>query len=436
MNLAFRISLLLHRVRCGDNDVFFVDDVPVKKDSSWGCCKIGILLMIFMSLTGSIVAAIIFSPEISKFGNDIIHTFGSSCQISECNSLSVISIHKNGDAHPCKDYCIEKIAWGPSSDDGLSTDQAYGSFTDHGVCASTHDLKINEDQSLIPRRISEEGNEIPDYSLILNRLRKKSVVMIGGSVMKQIFDVLPSALDDSSIEIVTDAFAYTSPTEHKRVKKCDTNFKDKSQSCLHQDGHRESCKCTVVTEMHSHDFGTTIHFVWAYGIQFSSSNNTSTFGESFNLVRESLYTELATSADMTVFNFGIIPHEIQHQETQYKAYLSFINSWSDAHKVAFLLTLPQHFHTKSELGVGYLDESRASGGGCIDKRVARHWTDELARDKLKGQVDMIDLYPIMSDRGNLHSLKSGNCAEWCLAFELFYPFWDATAVLLESSDAA
>mmetsp|Transcript_26435 Transcript_26435/g.39090 ORF Transcript_26435/g.39090 Transcript_26435/m.39090 type:complete len:440 (+) Transcript_26435:31-1350(+) len=434
MNLAFRVSLLLHRMRCGDKDVFFVDDIQIEKDSSKGRYNTICWLIAFISLAGSVAAAKFFFPEVFKFGNDILHTFGSSCEISLCNDLSVVSLHKNGDAHPCKDYCIKKVAWEFSSGDLPSTNQAYGSFNDHGVCATRHDLRMNEERSLIPKRFAEGGNEIPDYISILNRMQNKNLIMVGGSVMKQIFEVLPSVLEDSSIQIVTDAFAYISPTKHQRVKKCDTDFKKESQSCVYQDDRREACTCTTVTQMHSVDSGTSIHFVWAYGIEFLSLNETITFGKSFNVARESLYTELSNSADMIILNFGIIAHETKHQETQYKDYLSFINRWSDVRNVAFLLSLPQHFHTESASGVGYLDEKRALGGGCVNKRVARHWTDELARETLKGKVDLIDVYPLMSDRGNLHSIKNGNCAEWCLAFELFYPFWDATAVLVEDSD--
>ena len=366
-----------------------------------------------------------FPDSVKSLPNDLMNSFDTSCMPADC-SLAVVTTLEGGKDHKCKEFCSELIRWAESGRAAVSDEEAFGSYSKSGVCAHQQDLTLGLSVDLIPRK--PDYDLVPDYPALFSKLENKQIIMIGDSIFKQTFEVLPTVFEGTSYQVNTDAYVYDSPTTVHRVKKCEIHFSDEKQTCLYDDGSRKDCNCTAVSQFHSFDTGTTVHFVWGYGIEFPHDDGTLIYGSKFNVVRQALYTKLARGALATIINFGVIPHRVDTEG--FVVFLKFVQGWNKIQRVIFSLTFPQHFHTNAENGVGYLDEERIPGG-CVDKVVGRHWSDVMATEKLKG-VDLIDMYPVMVDRGQYHSVESGNCAEWCLGYDLFYPFWDSITTLIGS----
>eukprot|EP00547_Thalassionema_nitzschioides_P015443 CAMPEP_0194240520 /NCGR_PEP_ID=MMETSP0158-20130606/6664_1 /TAXON_ID=33649 /ORGANISM="Thalassionema nitzschioides, Strain L26-B" /LENGTH=447 /DNA_ID=CAMNT_0038975231 /DNA_START=36 /DNA_END=1379 /DNA_ORIENTATION=- len=437
----------------------FVDEIPIygreegrksRRIVALSCC---LTFLVLLPLSVGVIMLVI--PDTAKSVADV---FGKNpkCEESAC-TLSIITVLKSGESHPCKQFCSKLLDWKHSISEPLKKNDVYGSYKRHGICREREDLTLNAETSLIPTtKISDLGT-VPNYEHLLKRLSNIDIVMIGDSVLRQVFEILPSLLNDTSFVLEDVAYEYLSQDTVKRIRKCDVQFSEKSQTCLHHDSKRELCNCTTVTQWHSIKTGTTVQFAWGYGIDFpliekdeSDSDGPGVvsrhelYGSSFNLVHPALYSQLARSADAIVTTSNVVPHATTHDADGYFKFLNYLKDLDHYRDVIFLLTLPQHFHvtnvtdstdtnvTIGDGGAGYLDEERLHGhNGCSALNAKRHWTDKIARDEFRGsKVDVIDMYPIMADRGEFHSLVKGDCSQWCLGYELMYPFWDAISELL------
>lgn len=435
----------------------FVDEIPVygrqEGRKSRRICILSCILTFVVLLPLSVGIIMLLIPDAAK---SVTSIFGSKekCDESTC-TLSTVTVLKNGESHPCKQFCSELLDWNNSIGEPLQQGDVYGSYNRHGVCPERQDLTLKGERSLIPKQMTSGMGSVPDYEYLLERMSNIDIVMIGDSVLRQVFEVLPSLLNDTSFVLQEVAYEYTSPETVQRIQKCGVNFAEKSQNCLHHDGNRASCNCTTVTQWHSIKSGTTVQFAWGYGIDFplvekvegdgqSADSRHDFYGSSFNLVHPALYSQLARSADAVVVSSNVVPHSTVHDTAGYSRFLKYLKELDHYRDVIFLLTLPQHFHvtnattatnknvTVGDGGVGYLDEERLHGSkGCSNLKTKRHWTDKIAQDELRGsKVDVIDMFPIMADRGKFHSLVKGDCSQWCLGYEFMYPFWDAMSELL------
>jgi hypothetical protein len=342
--------------------------------------------------------------------------FAAGCN---CNP-AVLSLLKIGKPHPCVEYCWDQLLWTPSKAAATPPNKLYGNFEKHGNCKEQGELTLKDDStSLIPR---EQSSRLPEYQALLqNQFRDKEILIIGASVMKQAFEVLPIVLDASARKISFEHYAYTAKGGLESIKRCDIDFKTR-QNCRRHKQLRYPCTCTRVTTLQLKD-NTRIRFASAHGIEFEYADKKQTYGQKYNVIRQPLYSKLAESASAVVLNFGVLPHVLNHDTKTFTNLLQFINQWSTEQKVIYHLTMPQHFATQSP-HLTYQDEKLKRGAACVANATQRHWTDRLAQETLK-RVDMIDLLPMAATQGHLHSNLSGDCSQWCMAYDLFYVFWAA-----------
>ena len=352
----------------------------------------------------------------------------SSLFAAGCNcNLAVVSLLKKGKPHLCEEYCWDQLLWTPSEVAATPPNKLYGNFERHGHCKEPGELTLKDDNtSLIPR---DQSSRLPEYRpLIQNQFRDKEILIIGSSVMKQAFEVLPIVLDASALKVSYEHYAYTVKGGLELIKHC--GFEKGKQNCRRDKKTQYPCSCSTVSTLQL--TGTSrIRFAWAHGIEFEYANKKQTYGAKYNVVKQPLYSKLAESASAVVLNFGVLPNVLKHDTKTFTNLLQFINQWSAKQKVIYHLTMPQHFATQSP-HLTYQDEKlkRGSTAACVANATQRHWTDRLAQETLKG-VDMIDLFPMAATQGHLHSKIEGDCNQWCMAYDLFYVFWAVLGVAVK-----
>ena len=88
----------------------------------------------------------------------------------------------------------------------------------------------------------------------------------------------------------------------------------------------------------------------------------------------------------------------------------------------YRLTYPAHWGPH---GV-YLTLNATMYPSCTQS-TERHWTALAAAGLLTNDIPLLDYYPVLKDRGDLHSRHPFenrlDCTHWCYAYELFYPMW-------------
>lgn len=351
----------------------------------------------------------------------------SGCSAKDC-SLSMVTMMQNGTAHPCKSYCSSLVEWKDAATRVASKetpDKLYGSFATHGVCKVPQELALKKGEGLIPRL---GASTLPDFtSLILHgKMKGKTIFMIGDSLLKQAFEVLPMVLSGAKDE--NKHYEYAANGAVSLVGQCGLDFKTHTQTCKPlpdtEPAERYPCNCTIVTTIRAQS--TTIHFAHAYGIEYQTDGqSTGLYGLDFNVVRPGVIRKLLQESDAVVMYSGVIPNAVKHDTKGYKSFLEFVKKMGSSNKqVLFQLTIPQHFPTTNSMA-SYQDEER-SKGACVEVAPARHWTDTLAQSALSASgVDVIDLFPIASTQGRFHSNKPGDCSQFCLGYDMFYAFWDA-----------
>lgn len=388
------------------------------------------------------------------------------CNRKICQDLSVVTLLRNGEAHACKDYCWDQLEWVPSwtkSAQRLPATDLYGSFQQHGQCEKQQDLALKKQQqqlkddsspALIPRQASPATKYLPDYpSLIRTSLAEgTNLLLLGDSVMKQAFDVLPMVLPRSETVISYHHYAYVKPHQGNRhkgglevIQDCVVDHAKKAQNCVFRNATmsaRYQCTCTSVSTLRWAYHNISISMAWGYGIEFENElGKKQSYGLDFNVIKEPLYHHLAKSATTVVAGFGVLPHHIAHKVSGYKEMLQFFREWifrvnkaagsrgEKTKKLIYRLTMPQHFHTQKAPST-YHDE-RPKRDTCVERATERHWSDVLTQETLgsttatNDEIDVIDLFPIAADLGRYHSVKGGDCNQWCLGFDLFYTFWHA-----------
>jgi hypothetical protein len=211
-------------------------------------------------------------------------------------TLSVFSLLKDGKPHSCKDYCSDQLQWTLAPKPWKFPTNPFGSFAMFGKCKKEEVLSLKNDSiSLIPR-IST--SHLPDYqSLVQTQIRDVKILFIGGSILMQAFDVLPSVIDDSTLTISNQHYSYNeSGRGIDSVKQCVTDWKTTVQKCWRNEKVRACCTCSMVTTFQWAASNTTIRFLGGYGIEFDLDGVKQTYGSSYNLVQEPLYSKLAQSA--------------------------------------------------------------------------------------------------------------------------------------------
>ena len=402
--------------------------VRSKRGRSWaGVC--------FVLISGVIVVLTLLAQRYpSQVNKDTANmTWGVLfAPLCDCN-LAVISLLKNGEGNNCKEYCWDQIRWTQAPRPTVSPNQPYGSFQSLGNCKKEEllSLKNSTATALIPR---SNSTLLPEYqTLIESQFRNKHVLLMGGYILKQLFDVLPSVLSDSSGLIITDQHYQYSASGGgiEPIRQCVTDTKTMTQHCWRDEKIRSNCFCTAVTTLHLSISNTTITYARAFGMEFRNEEGTKqTYGFAYNTIRESLYTKLAESTTAVVLNFDVVATVKTHDTQGFANMLHFIKKWSTQQKLVYALTLPEHF-TTNKSAVTYSDE-HIQQHKCAATATERHWTDTLAQETLRG-VDMIDLFPVSATQGHMHSNHKGDCYSWCLAYDLFYVFWAVLSDAIQST---
>ncbi|KAI2511480.1 hypothetical protein MHU86_2916 [Fragilaria crotonensis] len=132
------------------------------------------------------------------------------------------------------------------------------------------------------------------------------------------------------------------------IKQCVTDLKTTVQKCWLNEKVRASCTCSTVTTIQWAASNTTIRFLGGYGIEFDLDNEKQTYGSSYNLVKEPLYSKLANSASAVVIDFDVVAGETTHDTHGFANLLKFIQQWSLQQMVVYRLTMPQHFLPTSQ----------------------------------------------------------------------------------------
>jgi len=409
-----------------------------------------------------------------------------------CNDISVVTLLRDGKPHHCKDYCWDQLEWTSIADRTMASSSSkskelYGSFQQHGQCKKQHELSLKHKKGassanyvlrkksktapLIPRQVSSSSsdyNHMPDYpSLIRNSLgagpTKQNLLLMGDSVTRQAFEVLPMVLPGSKVTYQHYAYYTAAPDSSSPytrddveiIKKCEMDYPKRSQKCWRNDTMRYACTCTTVSVLEWQN--VTISLAWGYGIEFENKlGNKQTYGLAFNVVKAPLYNQLAKSATAIVAGVGVLPQHVEHKRIEYADMLHFFKKWifrtnrapssseNDTNKkkkkLIYRLTMPQHFHTHNAHST-YQDE-KLKRGNCVERATERHWSDVLAQETLLPKkngakehevIDLIDLFPIASNLGRFHSNNDGDCSQWCLGYDLFYTFWAAIGASISPS---
>ena len=347
-------------------------------------------------------------------------------------TLSVVSLLKDGRPHPCKDYCSDQLQWTLAPKPWTTPKNPYGSFAVFGKCKKEEILSLkNTSISLIPR---SSTSHLPDFqSLVELRLRDIEILFIGGSILKQTVDMLPSVVDDSTLTISDEHFSYDeSGGGISPIKQCFTDLKTTTQKCWRNEKVRATCTCSMVTTFQWTSTNTTIRFVEGYGIEFDLDKKKQMYGLSYNIVKEPLYSKLAQTASLVVVDVDVLARSTKHDTEGFSNLLKFIQHWSVQQKVVYRLTMPQHYATHDP-ALTYIDEP-IKRQSCVAAATQRHWTNALAQEMLRG-VDMIDLFPMAATLGHLHSHQKGDCSSWCMVYDLFYVFWATLADAIHTPSA-
>lgn len=384
---------------------------------------IALYLGSFILLVTALVLLVVFSPTDTPPKSWMTH-----CAVEDC-TFGTLAVSKNGRNHVCKVFCEKNLEWTKYADGGheetvaSSQDQLFGGFEKHGMCKNQQELTLGGSEvSLIPRMSS---SHLPDFeSLFVSDFNDEVILMIGDSVMKQAWEVLPMVLP-LTYEVLTQHYEYKNDNTVGRVSHCSIDFEEQSQFCKHATGGDQyPCACSTVSTI---KYGnTTINYAWAYGVEFEvDGGELESYGLGYNVLRPALYNKLARSATSIVMNMGVLPHHMERDTEGFSDFLHFVKECAKEKKVIYRLTMPQHFPTKNPDST-YLDEERLSGV-CVPVAEHRHWTDTEARKVLKGKVTMIDQFSILNSQGGYHSNHGGDCNQWCLGYDLFYSFWGALA---------
>jgi hypothetical protein len=409
-------------------DRFYNEDfVGSRRGRSWaGIC--------FAVVSGTIIFVSLLAQRYpDKVKDTASNTWGVPVATPcHCN-LSVISLLKNGKENPCKEYCWDQIQWTQAPRAVVSPSKPYGSFQLFGNCKKEEQLSLKNSTTpvLIPR---SNSSLLPEYeTLIESQFRDMHLLFMGGYILKQLFDVLPSVLSDSPGLVLSDQhYIYSANGKGiEPIRQCVTDSKTKSQHCWRNETVRSSCSCTTVTTLQNTISNTTIKYARAFGMEFTDDGGTKqTYGFSYNTIREALYSKLAQSASAVILNFDVVASVKTHDTEGFANMLQFIKKWSTQQKVIYALTLPEHYTTNKST-VTYGDE-HIKGHECAATAAERHWTDTSAQETLRG-VDMIDLFPVSATQGHMHSNHEGDCNSWCLAYDLFYVFWAVLADAIHSA---
>ncbi len=219
---------------------------------------------------------------------------------------------------------------------------------------------------------------------------------------------------------------------------CGHNTNTKKNKCM-SNGTTRDCDCTTVWNAFVPAYNATVRWAWAYEITPPTAYLHGQ-GPPQNAIRHSLFEHLVDTSSSVIVNAGL--HYTQKRSFVFAFVVQYVVDTLAADMAAnkgkkhlWWLTVPQHFPVQHhELGVPYETYNAtlfvgANHTACRQKAQRRHFTDSAAQGIIGKQLDIIDSFSILSNRGDLHSRHKVepwlplDCSHACYSVERYAALW-------------